>query len=53
MPEIMLPNIPDVLGETIENDAQLRDLLVAMKITIEKLTGATITELDALLAKNT
>ena len=52
MAEINLPNIPDVNGKAVDEDPQLRELLIAMKITLEKITGATVTELDALLAKN-
>ena len=40
MPNIALPNIPDVHGETTANDKQLRDFLIAVKITLEQLTGA-------------
>ena len=49
----ILPNLPDVTGKTISEDAQLRDFLIAVKITIEKLTGATLAELTELLDKNT
>jgi hypothetical protein len=52
MTEIMLPGIPDVSGKTVGEDPQLRELLLALKITIEKITGATTAELDALLDKN-
>ena len=52
MATIILPNIPDVAGESIKADNQLRDLLIAIKITLEKLTGATNAELETLLEKN-
>jgi hypothetical protein len=50
--EIVLPNLPDVTGDTVSKDQQLRDFLIAVKITLEKITGSTVTELDELLAKN-
>jgi hypothetical protein len=53
MAEIKLPAIPDVTGKTVSEDPQLRELLIALKITIEKITGATVAELDALLNNNT
>jgi hypothetical protein len=52
MTEIKLPNIPDVSGEVIDNDTELRDLLIAIKITLEKITGATNDEFTALLNEN-
>ena len=52
MADIVLPGIPDVLGKTVQEDPQLRELLLALKITIEKITGATTAELDDLLDKN-
>ena len=52
MATIVIPNIPGVEGKTVTEDDQLRQLLIAMKITLEKITGATVEELDALLAKN-
>jgi hypothetical protein len=48
----IIPNLPDVTGETVGKDQQLRDFLIAVKITLEKLTGATPAELDELLEKN-
>ena len=48
----IIPNLPDVTGETVNKDQQLKDFLIAVKITLEKLTGSTVTELDELLAKN-
>lgn len=47
-----LPNIPDVTGKTVEQDQQLRDLLISIKTTLEKLTGYTWAELQALLNEN-
>ena len=38
--DIKLPNMPDVGGATMNTDPQLRALLIAMKQTLEKLTGA-------------
>jgi hypothetical protein len=52
MSEIKLPGIPDVGGQVIRNDPQLRELLLAIKITLEQIIGATPAELDALLEKN-
>lgn len=48
----VIPNLPDVTGETVNKDQQLRDFLIAVKITLEKITGSTVTEFDELLAKN-
>jgi hypothetical protein len=52
MAVIILPGIPDILGKSVQADPQLLAVLLAMKITIEKLTGATVEELDELLNKN-
>ena len=52
MAEITLPGIPDVAGKTVQDDPQLRELLLALKISIELITGATTAELDELLDKN-
>jgi hypothetical protein len=40
MGDIQLPNMPDVTGSAIDSDPQLRALLIAIKQTIDKLTGA-------------
>jgi len=48
----IIPNLPDVTGEIVSKDQQLRDFLIAVKITLEKITGATPAELDELLEKN-
>jgi hypothetical protein len=48
----VIPNLPDVTGETVSKDQQLWDLLIAIKITLEQITGATPAELDELLEKN-
>jgi hypothetical protein len=48
----VLPNMPDITGKTVGADPQLRDFLVAVKTTLEKLTGSTPAELDELLEKN-
>jgi hypothetical protein len=53
MADIHLPGIPDVMGKTVMEDPQLRELLLALKISIELITGATPDDLDALLNKNT
>jgi len=46
-----IPNIPDVNGKAVTDDPQLRMLLVAMKITLERLTGdTTMDELTVALA---
>jgi hypothetical protein len=52
MAKIVLPTIPDVAGKSINEDPQLRELLMAIKITLEKITGATPAELDELLTEN-
>lgn len=39
MGDIQLPGLPDVAGMALK-DKQLRDFLIAVKITLEKLTGA-------------
>jgi hypothetical protein len=52
MADIQLPGIPDIAGEVIQKDPLLREILIALKITIEKITGATVEELDDLLNKN-
>jgi hypothetical protein len=52
MAVINLPGIPDVAGKSIQEDPQLLELLLAIKITLEKITGATVAELDELLNKN-
>jgi hypothetical protein len=48
----IIPNIPDITGETVSKDPQLRDVLIAIKTTLEKIVGSTSTELDELLEKN-
>lgn len=40
MGDIQLPNMPDVQGKVIQTDPQLWALLIAMKKTLELLTGA-------------
>jgi len=40
MADVVLPNMPDVQGSVIDTDPQLRALLIAIKQTLEKLTGA-------------
>ena len=52
MAVIQLPGIPDVSGKAVQEDPQLLELLLAIKITLEKITGATVEELDELLNKN-
>lgn len=50
MADIRLPNIPDVTGESIQKDKQLRELLIAIKITLEKMTNTkTTAEFDDLV----
>ena len=39
MGDVVFPNMPDVDGKAIDEDPTLRDLLIAMKQTLEKLTG--------------
>lgn len=52
MAEIQLPGIPDVSSKTTLEDPQLREFLLAVKITLEQITGATVAELTALLNQN-
>jgi hypothetical protein len=52
MAKLIIPNMPDVSGVTVSKDRQLWDLLIAIRTTIEKITGATPAELDELLEKN-
>ena len=52
MAEIILPGIPDVAGRAVQDDPQLRELLMAIKITLEKMTGSTVAEFTELLNKN-
>lgn len=40
MGDIKLPGIPDVASATTNKDQQLKELLIAIKMTLEKLTGA-------------
>jgi len=40
MGDIKLPNLPDIHGESTAKDKQLRDFLIAVKITLDLLTGA-------------
>ena len=44
-----IPHIPDINGRAVTDDPQLRQILIAMKITLEKLTDTT-DELTAALA---
>ena len=50
--KIILPNIPEVIGAAIAADPQLREILIAIKTTLEKITGATHQELLDLLEEN-
>lgn len=47
-----IPNIPDILGKTVEDDPQLRQILIAIKTTVEKLSNVTTDQWDALLNDN-
>ena len=38
--DVVIPNLPDVTGEYTQ-DQQLRDFLIAVKQTLEILTGST------------
>ena len=49
MSNIVVPNIPDVAGDSAMKDKQLRDFMIAVKITLEKLTGADINSNSALI----
>jgi hypothetical protein len=48
MAEVQIPNLPDVTGEYTK-DQQLRDLLIAMKTTLEILTGTSENSNDSLI----
>lgn len=39
MGDLRLPNIPDAMGEMVSQDAQLRNFLVAVKTTVERLAS--------------
>jgi hypothetical protein len=39
MASLNLPNFPDVSGQTVSADKQLQDFLIAVRITLEKLTA--------------
>ena len=45
---VQIPNLPDVAGE-FSKDQQLRDLLVAIKTTLEILTGSKESSNDILI----
>ena len=45
---VKIPNLPDVAGE-FAKDQQLRDLLVAIKTTLEILTGSKESSNDILI----
>lgn len=49
MADIRLPGLPDVHGPTTATDKQLRDFLIAVKITLDKLTGADAKSNSALI----
>ena len=49
MGNVIIPNIPDISGDTDMKDKQLRDFMIAVKITLEKLTGADINSNTALI----
>lgn len=48
MADVVIPNLPDVTGKYTE-DQQLRDLLIAIKQTLEILTGSTTNSNAALI----
>lgn len=47
--DVVVPNMPDVSGKAIDEDSQLKDLLIAMKKTLEILTGADLKSNKALI----
>ena len=49
MAKVVIPNLPDVHGKTTAEDKQLRDFLIAVKITLDKLTGADAKSNSALI----
>lgn len=52
MGTINVPGIPEADCPTTQQDPQLRELLIAIKVTLEQLLQATPTELDTFLNKN-
>jgi hypothetical protein len=46
--DVQIPNLPDVAGEAAK-DMQLRDFLIAVKNTLEILTGASVNSNKALI----
>lgn len=49
MSDVQIPNMPDVQGSAIMQDPQLRALLIAIKQTLEILTGANMNSNKALI----
>lgn len=49
MADIYLPGIPDINSKVLSEDPQLKELLVAIKITLDKLTGADVNSNSALI----
>ena len=46
---VILPGIPDVTGKYIIEDPQLRELMLAMKVTLELIRGSTVTDFNDLV----
>lgn len=40
MADVQIPGLPDVAGKAVSEDPQLAALLIAIKLTLETLTGA-------------
>lgn len=50
MAEQIFPGIPDVAGKYASTDSQLRDILIAMKVTLQLMQDTTVADLNQLLA---
>ena len=48
MANVVIPNLPDISGQYTE-DQQLRDFLIAVKQTLEILTGSTVNSNTAVI----
>ena len=48
MADVVIPNLPDVSGKYTE-DQQLAEFLIAVKLTLEILTGATMNSNESVI----
>ena len=49
MADVNLPGIPGIDSKVLNEDPQLKDLLIAIKLTLETLTGADTSSNSALI----